>query len=81
MRVNLGVDMQSDVLCLLLSILVSINHKQLEILPVLKDTSIYTLTDASMGGACSGSSASECTLVLEATLVSSPHQSLGLTLF
>lgn len=47
MRVNLGVDMQSDVLCLLLSILVSINHKQLEILPVLKDTSICTLTDAS----------------------------------
>lgn len=43
--------MHSDVLCLLLSILVSIDQKQLEILPVLKDTYICTLTDASMGEA------------------------------
>lgn len=64
--------MHSDVLCLLLSILVSIDHKQLEILPVLKNTYICTLTDASMGEACSGSSATECTLALEAPFVSSP---------
>lgn len=70
--------MHSDVLCLLLSILVSIDHKQLEILPVLKDTYICTMTDASMGGACSGSSATECTLALEAPFVSSPINLLGL---
>lgn len=40
MRVNLGVDEHSHVLRLRLLVLVSIDHKQLEILPVLKDTSV-----------------------------------------